>query len=77
MTDNTEFSVGVSQLSVDNPEFVLGSISDRARSAYGAFFWTPIPKVSFGLEALIGERRTEDGTDGALRRATFSAKYGF
>ena len=77
LTDNTEFSVGVSQLSVDNPEFVLGSISDRARSAYGAFFWTPIPKVSFGLEALIGERRTEDGTDGALRRATFSAKYGF
>ena len=77
LSENTRFSVGVSQLSVDNPDFVLGSISDRARSAYGAFFWDPIPKVTFGLEGLIGDRRTEDGTDGALRRATFSAKYGF
>ena len=77
LSDNTRFSVGVSQLSVDNPDFVLGSISDRARSAYGAFFWDPIPKVTFGIEGLIGDRRTEDGTDGALRRATFSAKYGF
>ena len=77
LSDNTRFSVGASQLSVDNPDFVADTISDRARSAYAAFFWDPIPKVTFGIEGLIGDRRTEDGTDGALRRATFSAKYGF
>ena len=77
LSDNTRFSLGVSQLSVDNPDFVAGSISDRARSAFAALFWDPIPKVTFGIEGLLGDRRTEDGADGALRRATFSAKYGF
>lgn len=77
LSDNTRFSVGVSQLSVDNDDFALGSISDRARSAYGALFWDPIPKVTFGIEGLYGDRRTEDGTDGDLSRFTFSGKYGF
>jgi len=52
ITENTRFSLGVSQLSID-------------------------PKVTFGVEGLYGERRTEDGTDGDLSRFTFSAKYGF
>lgn len=77
ITDNTRFSVGVSQLSIDNEEFALGSITDRARSAYGALFWDVIPKVTFGIEGLYGDRRTEDGTDGDLTRFTFSTKYGF
>ena len=77
ITDNTRFSLGVSQLSIDNQEFALGSITDRARSGYVALFWDAIPKVTFGIEGLYGERRTEDGTDGDLSRFTFSAKYGF
>lgn len=77
LSDNTRFSLGVSQLSVDNQEFALGSITDRARSGYVALFWDVIPKVTFGIEGLYGERRTEDGTDGNLSRFTFSAKYGF
>ena len=62
---------------MDNPDFVAGSISDRSRSAYGALFWDVAPKVSLGVEALYGDRRTEDGTDGDLTRFTFSTKYGF
>ena len=77
LSDNTRFSIGVTQLSVDNPDFVAGSISDRSRSAYGALFWDVAPKVSLGVEALYGDRRTEDGTDGDLTRFTFSTKYGF
>ena len=77
ITEHTRFSIGASQLSVDNPDFVSGLVSDRARSAYTALFWDVAPKVTFSVEGLIGDRRTEDGTDGALRRATFSAKYGF
>lgn len=77
ITDTTRFSVGVSALYTDNPEFLLGSITDRARSAYGALFWDAVPKVTFGVEGLYGDRRTEDGTDGDLARFTFSAKYGF
>ena len=77
ITENTRFSLGVSQLSIDNQEFALGSITDRARSGYVSLFWDAIPKVTFGIEGLYGERRTEDGTDGDLSRFTFSAKYGF
>ena len=77
ITESTRFSLGVSQLSIDNQEFALGSITDRARSGYVALFWDAIPKVTFGIEGLYGERRTEDGTDGDLSRFTFSAKYGF
>jgi len=77
ITDNTRFSLGVSQLSIDNQDFALGSITDRARSAYASLFWDPIPKITFGIEGLYGERRTEDGTDGDLSRFTFSGKYGF
>lgn len=77
LTDNTRFSLGVSQLSIDNQDFALGSITDRARSGYVSLFWDVIPKVTFGIEGLYGERRTEDGTDGDLSRFTFSTKYGF
>ena len=77
ISDNTRFSLGVSQLSIDNQDFALGAVTDRARSAYGALFWDVIPKVTFGIEGLYGDRRTEDGTDGDLSRFTFSTKYGF
>ena len=78
LTSNTRISLGVTQLSIDNDEdFTLGTITDRARSGYAALLWDVIPKVTFGVEGLYGERRTEDGESGDLARFTFSAKYGF
>ena len=78
LTDSSRFNIGVTQLSIDNDEdFTLGTVTDRARSAYAALLWDVVPKVTFGVEGLYGERRTEDGESGDLARFTFSAKYGF
>ena len=53
LSDKTRFSVGVSQLSVDNPDFVAGSISDRSRSAYGHYSGISPPRFHSALKAFM------------------------
>ena len=72
------FNLGVSLLQADNDTALTGmSATRQVRSAFGALMVPIGPGVTLGAEVLIGERELENGTTGALTRATVSTKYTF
>ena len=72
------FNLGVSLLQADNDTALTGMGATRqVRSAFGALMVPIGPGVTLGAEVLIGERELENGTTGALTRATVSTKYTF
>ena len=77
LTDSSRFNVGASALFADNPDFLPLTATENTQSVFAAYLWDIAPKVTVGLEGLLGQRELEDGTDGSLTRFTFSTKYGF
>ena len=76
--NNNRFNLGVSLLEADNDVALTGMAATRqVRSAFGALIIPVGPGVTLGAEVLIGERALENGTTGALTRATVSTKYTF
>ena len=72
------FNLGVSLLQADNDTALTGmSATRQVRSAFGALMIPIGPGVTLGAELLVGERELENGTTGALTRATVSTKYTF
>lgn len=77
---DTSLSFGYSGLFIDNPAFVMANGVNPTESVQSGLFAIThkvAPKTSIGVEALLGMRELEDGTDGELTRFTFSTKYGF
>lgn len=77
LTDKSRFNVGVSALFADNPDFLPETATENTQSVFAAYLFDVAPKVTVGLEGLVGQRELENGTDGSLTRFTFSTKYGF
>lgn len=78
--DDTSLSVGYSMLDIDNPDFVMANglnPTETVSSFLAALNHKIGPKTTMGVEAMLGQRELEDGTDGSLTRFTFSTKYGF
>ncbi len=50
-------------------------VTDSVRSLRGNILWQPVSKLTFGMEGLVATRRLENGGEGELLRAQFSAKY--
>ncbi|WP_298914981.1 porin [uncultured Algimonas sp.] len=80
MGETTRFNLGYSALFADNPDFLTTlnpATTQSVQSAYAALLWDIAPKVTVGVEGLWGIRTLENETSGAVRRFTFSTKYGF
>lgn len=77
LSDSSRFNIGASALFADNPEFLPLTATENTQSVFAAYLWDIAPKVTVGVEGLLGQRELEDGTDGSLTRFTFSTKYGF
>ena len=74
---DSRFNIGVSGLSIDNPDFAPGSSTSEVISGYAAVLTDIAPNVSLGVELMHGMRETEAGADGSISRFTFSTRYGF
>ncbi len=71
-------NVGVSALSVDNPTILEGTtFNESVQSVFANYMFDVAPKVTMGLEVLVGQREDETGADGQINRVTFSAKRFF
>lgn len=75
-TDTVRSSVSYSWVdaSYDTPQ---PGYLDLVQSARGNVFWSPVPRVDFGLEGIFGIRKDVNGTEGANFRLHGTAKYNF
>lgn len=74
------FNFGAAHLDVNNDSSLPGYDGgrlDTVSSYYVAYLWDIGPKLTYGVEFMQGERQNEDGAEGDISRATFSAKYTF
>lgn len=55
----------------------LGTFNNSAWSLAGNLFWSPVAGLDLGLEYRHGQRALVNGSDGALDRLEFAAKYSF
>ena len=63
---------------VDNDPALTGlSANAKANSLRANLFWSPVPKLDFGVELSTVERELESGADGGFNRLDFMAKYSF
>jgi hypothetical protein len=73
----SNFMVGGTHV-LDNPSFLsAASTNEDIYSANVNLIWAVTDKVDVGGEYIYGHRETEDGSEGTLHRAQFSAKYKF
>lgn len=66
--------------SADNNQDLLATINDPTKSSqsYSAnILYSPVKKLTFGVELKHAERDVESGADGDMDRLQFSAKYAF
>ena len=77
LTGTSRVNFGASALFADNPNFLPVTATENTVSVFAAYLWDYAPKVTVGVEALLGQRELEDGTDGSLSRLTFSSRYSF
>ena len=63
--------------SADNPGDVAGTNTEEVSNYSANLFYSPTPKLSFGVELFKAERELENGDDGDLRRLQFTGKYVF
>ena len=69
-----------SYFSADNNTDLLAITGDPTKTSmsYSAnLLYSPVKKMTFGVEYKVGERETESGADGDINRLQFSAKYVF
>ncbi len=65
-------------LTVDNDTELTGmGVTKKASSLHFNIIYSPQPKLDFGAELLLANRKIETGEDGDLTRVQFSAKYAF
>ena len=66
--------------SADNNQDLLATINDPTKTSqsYSAnILYSPVKKLTFGVELKHAERDVESGADGDMDRLQFSAKYAF
>ena len=61
----------------DNPDTVAGTSNESVQSAHANLIWQVAKPLSLGGELIYGERETEAGDDGNLKRVQLTAKYAF
>jgi hypothetical protein len=54
-----------------------GTTYDSAEYVAASLWWVPIPRLSFGIECLIGKRQNLDGEDGQVQRLHGLAQFAF
>jgi len=75
-SDRMRSSFGASFSRADNDTAISGfDVPESYQSAHADIIWTPIERMSVGVEYIWGRRTDESGADGTLNRVQFSAKY--
>ncbi|HUP91089.1 MAG TPA: DcaP family trimeric outer membrane transporter [Solimonas sp.] len=67
----------VSALVADTTSAMGGATTHKVTSARASLLYSPVPKLTFGVEVMRAERQASSGLDGALNRVQASAKYAF
>ncbi|RCU48734.1 porin [Corallincola luteus] len=63
-------------ISADNDEDNTGMYANKSSySAHANLMYSPVPKLTFGLELMYAERELESGDKGDMTRLQFGAKY--
>ena len=75
--DTWRSNVAVSMSEADNPDTVAGTSNESVQSAHANLIWQEAKPLSLGGELIYGERETEAGDDGNLKRVQLTAKYAF
>lgn len=72
----SSFTLGA--LVIDNPTELTGTgVTSGVQSGHVNLLYSPVEKLTFGVELAHGVREVENGQDGSLSRAQFSSKYEF
>ncbi|WP_442482934.1 DcaP family trimeric outer membrane transporter [Aeoliella sp. SH292] len=66
-----------SQVSVDSAPGQPGGTYDSAKYVAASLWWIPIPRMSLGMEYLVGEREDLDGDSARARRFNALVQYNF
>lgn len=62
----------------DNPTDLTGfGVTDQAWSLHANLLYSPVAKLTLGVEYIYAEREIESGLTGNMSRVLFSARYGF
>jgi len=65
-------------LTVDNDTALTGmGVTKEASSVHVNLLYSPQPKLTFGAELLLADRKIETGAHGNMTRLQFSAKYAY
>lgn len=63
---------------IDNDIQYTGTgVTDNIWSGHINLLYSPVPKLTFGVEYIYAERELENGLDGSLSRFQFSGRYDF
>lgn len=77
-SDKLRSSVFYSALQGDYDEqLVGGAITEATESYHANLLYSPVAKITLGLEAMYAKRELVNDADGTLNRLQFSAKYDF
>jgi hypothetical protein len=66
-----------SNVRVDNNVDQLPTTYNSAQYLAASFWWIPIPRMSFGIEYMWGQRENLDGQDAEAERLHGLAQYNF
>ena len=66
-----------SEAHADNNAGQPGTTYDQGKYLAGSLWWIPIPRMSFGIEYMWGERENLDGEDARARRIDGLFQYNF
>lgn len=76
--DKWRSNLTYSFFTVDNDTALTGNaVTKDVWSLHANLLYSPVPKVTFGVEYMFAERELEDDRDGNMSRLIMSAKYAF
>lgn len=70
-------TAALSTVSINNPDFALGTANKRFQAAHLNLIWSPVANTELGVEYIHGRRELENGVSGTVNRLQASAKYSF
>ncbi len=77
-TENLRSTVEYSMSKADNDITRTGPDEPRQfQDTHANLLWSPVPKLTFGIEYYWAQRKDEGGNDGDLNRVQVSAKYDY
>jgi len=77
-SDKLRSSVFYSALQGDYDEqLVAGTITEATESYHANLLYSPVAKITLGVEAMYAKRELVNNADGTMNRLQFSAKYDF